>query len=157
MVASFDALAQIDLSHVGILFLVLTACAAVAAVVFVSLGVGDAWAAGPEPSEWWARQWLSDQRVAYWWAKRLAIVSAAVVLSGFGLHFLHTTLSLAGIRILIIVGVGFAVAGGIAGLVRSFHPLEDEAYSESGIRWWEATFSIALLSLYLAALLAFLP
>lgn len=160
VLAAFEVLAAIYLPESKTLFALITAVTGLFGSTRCSLGVSDAWYAGPsdvsERSRWLSSQWIQSHQQAYKSTNRVMLISAVPVALGIVLRLLGAKEAPTTSSVNWLVGIGFVltISLNIMGLFRSRYPVDRV---QRGLRRNEA-FAIPLsISLYVLGLMIFLP
>lgn len=160
VLAAFEVLATIYLPESKTLFALITAVTGLFGSTRCSLGISDAWYAGPsdanEKSHWLTTQWIQSHQQSYKCTNWVMLVAAVPVVLGvvlrlFGIEKMPTTSSAN-----LLVGIGFilTISLNIMGMFRSRYSVDR---IQRGLRRNEA-FAIPLsISLYVLGLMIFLP
>lgn len=160
ILAAFEALSAIYLSHSTSLFVIITAAGGVVGIYFLGFAIGDSWHTGPTAPEdrepWLHEQWIKSHRQAQRSSDLGGLLGMGPIVLGAILRLCSVSVfpTPAAINSIVGVGLGLAIIGTMLGNYRTSHPVEG---IEKGLRRWEAYGSIASVSLYILVLLIFMP
>jgi hypothetical protein len=160
ILAAFEVLAAFYLPDSKSLFAIITGVTGLLGSFFIAYTIGDSWHSGPtDPYDrdlWLPHQWIKSHKDAYAWADKVAIagalpVAVGIILRSSGIHVAPSTIT---VDWLVGAGLAIIVMGFFLGVRRTGHP--PDGY-QRGVRKPEA-FAITIIpSLYILALLIFLP
>jgi hypothetical protein len=163
ILGAFEVLSAIYLPESSTLFMLITGAGGLSGVFFMAFAIGDSWQAGPTDlwvrRAWLEKQWVAirDHEHAYKWTRIVGITSCAPIVVEMairGWSGIHVTPTRVDANWLVGCGLVISIIGAYLGNTRTAHPAGGP---ETGLRWQEAFGTTLTLSLYVVALLIFLP